>query len=154
MTHAFAGALPGLARGRLRQRGSRPEPGGRRRLALPSPLRTGRDYDAVGLAERDGRRVMELLPRAGCVLAHGGRWWWIVPPQSDVGVEWPPIALYAVGGMVSGGSEGRAGGADEEPRLVHAPDDREPYTHPLLLHIAVCAVAGVAPAWPREERRP
>ncbi|MET7901484.1 hypothetical protein [Streptomyces sp. NPDC005336] len=153
MTHAFAGALTGFARDRFRQRGSRSEPGGRR-LQLPPALRAGREYDAVGVAERHGSRVMDLLPRAGCVLADAGRWWWIVPPQSDVGVTWPPLARYAVGAQVTGASEGRTGRAGEEPRLVHWPRDNEPYTHPLLLHIAVCAAAGISPAWPREDRRP
>ncbi|WP_063729525.1 hypothetical protein [Streptomyces sp. RTd22] len=111
-------------------------------------------YDAVGVAERYGPAVMERLPRVGCVLGAGGRWWWIVPSQSDVGVNWPSAAVYAVGAVPAGAPPGRrTGRAAEGPRVVHSPDDGVPYTHPLLLHIAVCAVAGVSPAWPREDRR-
>ncbi|EFL28864.1 conserved hypothetical protein, partial [Streptomyces himastatinicus ATCC 53653] len=59
-------------------------------------------YDAVGVAERYGPAVMERLPRVGCVLAAGGRWWWIVPSQSDVGVNWPSAAVYAVCAVPAG----------------------------------------------------
>jgi hypothetical protein len=152
MTRAFAGALTGFVHDRFGRRGSGSESGGRR-LQLPSVLRTSAAYDAVGVAERHGPRVMELLPRAGCVLADAGCWWWIVPPQSDVGVNWPPLARYAAGGRMTGPSRGRTGHAGEEPRLVHWPRDNEPYSHPLLLHIAVCAAAGICPAWPREDRQ-
>ncbi|MFD7501883.1 hypothetical protein [Streptomyces sp. NPDC059850] len=123
-------------------------------LRRPPSSRPFRRHDAVGVAERYGPEVMARLPRVGCVLAAGGRWWWIVPAQSDVGVNWPSAAVYAVGAVPDGPPPGRrtervAG----EPRVVHSPDDGVPYTHPLLLHIAVCAVAGVSPAWPREDRR-
>lgn len=154
MTYAFAGALTGLVRGRFGRRGFRPAPG-RHRLQLPPALRTERAYDAVGVAERHGPGVMALLPRAGCVLAGAGRWWWIVPPQSDVGVSWPAPAVYAVGAMVTGPPGWRTGPTGtEEPGVVHWPGDGEPYTHPLLLHIAVCAAAGVSPAWPCDDRLP
>ncbi|GAA1720693.1 hypothetical protein [Streptomyces yatensis] len=154
MTYAFAGALTGLVRGRFGRRGFRPA-FGRHRLQLPPALRTDRAYDAVGIAERHGPGVMDLLPRAGCVLARAGRWWWIVPPQSDIGVNWPAPAVYAVGAMVTG-PPGRWTGPTgaEEPGVVHWPGDGEPYTHPLLLHIAVCAAAGVSPAWPCDEGLP
>ncbi|GLV77253.1 hypothetical protein ACH4VS_18785 [Streptomyces hygroscopicus] len=153
MTYAFAGALTGLVRGRFGRRGLRPAPG-RHRLQLPPALRTDRAYDAVGIAELHGPGVMALLPRAGCVLAGAGRWWWIVPPQSDVGVDWPSPAVYAIGAMVA--PRGRRTGPTgaEGPRVVHWPADGEPYTHPLLLHIAVCAAAGVSPAWPGGDRLP
>ncbi|GAA0679741.1 hypothetical protein GCM10009548_57740 [Streptomyces malaysiensis subsp. malaysiensis] len=154
MTYAFAGALTGLVRGRFGRHGFRPAPG-RHRLQLPPALRTERAYDAVGIAERHGPGVMALLPRAGCVLAGAGYWWWIVPPQSDVGVSWPAPAVYAVGAMVTGPPGRPTGPAGaEEPGVVHWPGDEEPYTHPLLLHIAVCAAAGVSPAWPCDERLP
>ncbi|MFI0777616.1 hypothetical protein [Streptomyces sp. NPDC021212] len=118
-------------------------------IPLLRPSSWGREYDAVGVAERHGPAVMERLPRVGCVLAAGGRWWWIVPSQSDIGVNWPSAAVYAVGAVPPGPLTGRAA---EGPRVVHSPDDGVPYTHPLLLHIAVCAVAGVSPAWPRGDR--
>ncbi|WAP54022.1 hypothetical protein [Streptomyces sp. S465] len=154
MTYAFADALTGFVRGRFVRRGLRPVPG-RHRLQLPSALRGDRAYDAVGITERHGPGVMALLPRAGCVLAGAGRWWWIVPPQSDVGVDWPAPVVYAAGAMVTGPPGGRTGPTGtEEPRVVHWPGDGEPYTHPLLLHIAVCAAAGVSPAWPGGDRPP
>ncbi|MFE2447898.1 hypothetical protein ACPEIC_17590 [Stenotrophomonas sp. NPDC087984] len=154
MTYAFAGALTGLVRGRFGRRGFRPA-SGRHRLQLPPELRTERAYDAVGIAERHGPGVMALLPRAGCVLARAGRWWWIVPPQSDIGVNWPAPAVYAVGATVTGPPGRRTGPiGTEEPGVVHWPDDGEAYTHPLLLHIAVCAAAGVSPAWPCDEGLP
>ncbi|MFJ1991539.1 hypothetical protein [Streptomyces asiaticus] len=152
MTYAFAGALTGLVRGRFGRRGFRAV-SGRHRLQLPPRLRTDRAYDAVGIAERHGPGVMALLPRAGCVLTGAGCWWWIVPPHSDVGVDWPAPAVYAVGAMVTGPPGRRTGPTGSlEPDVVHWPGDGEPYTHPLLLHIAVCAAAGVSPAWPCDDR--
>ncbi|AQW55343.1 hypothetical protein [Streptomyces violaceusniger] len=154
MTYAFAGALTGLVRGRFGRRGFRPA-SGRNCLQLPPALRTDRAYDAVGIAERHGPGVMALLPRAGCVLARAGRWWWIVPPQSDIGVNWPAPAVYAVGAVVTGPPGWRTGPTGtKEPGVVHWPGDGEPYTHPLLLHIAVCAAAGVSPVWPCDEGLP
>ncbi|MEU9790146.1 hypothetical protein AB0E27_05885 [Streptomyces sparsogenes] len=124
-----------------------PRLGRRRRLELPPPLAADAGYDAVALPERQGRQVMELLPRAGCVYSASGRWWWIVPPRSDSGLNWPQIAEYSVGAVLTGAPE-RPNAAAESPRLVHRPEGTVPYTHPLVLHIAVCAVAGVSPSWP------
>lgn len=124
-----------------------PRPRCRRRLELPPTLFADTGYDAVALPERHGRQVIELLPRSGCVYSAAGRWWWIVPPRSDCGLNWPAIALYSVGAVVTGESR-RADPAADAPRLIHRPEGAVPYTHPLVLHIAVCAVAGISPAWP------
>lgn len=127
-----------------------PRPGHRQRLELPPTLFAEAGYDAIALPERHGRQVMELLPRAGCVYSAVGRWWWIVPPRSDCGLNWPAIALYSVGAVVSDAPPGRPDPVAEEPRLIHRPEGTVPYTHPLVLHIAVCAVAGVSPTWPAQ----
>lgn len=67
---------------------------------MPSALPTALGYDAVGLAERHGPQVMDRLPRVGCVFTHAGQWWWIVPSQSDIGLDWPAMARYAVDALV------------------------------------------------------
>ncbi|GAB2596461.1 hypothetical protein GCM10027168_31600 [Streptomyces capparidis] len=115
-------------------------PGGQEQPLVPPDLATPLGCDAVGVPERLGPRVLDLLPRAGHVLAAGGHWWWLVPADSDAGLAWPPGATYAAGPDAPRADHGDA-------RLVHDPVDAVPYTHPLLLYIAVCAATGTAPAW-------
>ncbi|MEK8169578.1 hypothetical protein NKH77_06520 [Streptomyces sp. M19] len=83
----------------------------------------------MGLADADARRVMELLPRVGCVLADAGRWWWLVPSQSDIGIAWPPMARYEVGAFVPRprrpGRSGPAGRGAADPLAR-----RRPALHP------------------------
>jgi hypothetical protein len=110
-------------------------------------LPTALGCDAVGLPAHHGQRVIDALPRVGCVLADALRWWWIVPSGSDTDVDWPPLARYSVGTSVPEPF-------CEGPRTVHWPDDAVPYTHPILLYIAVCRVAGVQPVWSHGDLAP
>ncbi|MGP3950786.1 hypothetical protein [Streptomyces sp. 7N604] len=148
--------------GLLGQRRQRVEPARRRRLEIPPALPTALGCDAVGVDRHHGPWIMDALPRVGCVFADSERWWWVVPSKSQYGVTWPPMARYSVGAYVAAPlreeREGRVGGAGRAgragavprpavPRLIHWPDDTVPYTHPILLYIAVCRAAGVPPNW-------
>jgi hypothetical protein len=151
MTSA-AGLMATLRRARFGQRAhsrTAPDP---KRLDVPAVLRTSLGYDAVGLPDQHGHRVMDLLPRVGCVFADRERWWWIVPSQSDVGVHWPSMARYSVGAFVADSSEKADDARRKHPRLIHWPTDTVPYTHPLMLYMAVCTIAGTRPAWPHDGR--
>lgn len=109
------------------------------RGALPGDL----GCEAVEMSARHGRLILRGLPRTGAVFSDGARWWWIVPPESHIGLSWPTTVRYWTDATVplSGAPEdGRA-----RPRLEHWTDRAEPYTHPLLLYIAVCRLAGVPP---------
>ncbi|WP_253194519.1 hypothetical protein [Streptomyces sp. MP131-18] len=103
--------------------------------------------DAVGVSEDHGRRIMTSLPRAGAVFAAGRRWWWVVPSESQVGLDWPPTARYWAGACLPGPAvrDSSAMTVRPVPQLIHWPEDAGPYTHPLLLYIAVCRLAGVSP---------
>ncbi|KAF4409519.1 hypothetical protein CRI70_03655 [Streptomyces sp. Ru87] len=117
--------------------------GGRRvRLKLPSALSTPLGYDAVGVSAHLGLRVQRLLPRTGCVFTDPDRWWWIVPARADIGISWAPLARYSPDALVTGPAAPEA-----RPRLAHWPEDGVPYTHPILLYIALCQAAGVRPDW-------
>ncbi|MGK5532962.1 hypothetical protein [Streptomyces sp. URMC 129] len=130
----------------------------RRPLYLPVTGPDGTECDAVGVSEEHGRRLMTSLPRAGAVFAVGRRWWWVVPSESQVGLEWPATAHYWAGaGRPRAARRDRPGHpgrpvvpqrsprSQGEPRLIHWPSDAAPYTHPLLLYIAVCRLSGVPP---------
>jgi hypothetical protein len=118
------------------------------RLHLPVPLPDGTASDAVGVSEEHGRHIMTSLPRVGAVFAVGRHWWWVVPAESQVGLTWPATARYWAGACRPGPAVRESPGCTTRsaPRLVHWPDDATPYTHPLLLYIAVCRLAGVSPA--------
>lgn len=125
-----------------------------RRIRVPVPpgFPSGTRCDVVETSARDGLRILGRLPGAGCVLARGDRWSWIVPTGSDVDVAWPPVARYLVDAAVlvpshdaaSGGSGGGEPGGGHE--VVHVSGHRAPYTHPILLYFATCCVAGTPPA--------
>ncbi|MFG2191930.1 hypothetical protein [Streptomyces sp. NPDC048639] len=137
-----------LSRGLLGDRRTRPAPTPRRRLDVPSSLPLSLGCDAVGVSRHLGPRILEALPRTGCVFDDGERWWWVVPSGSHQGVTWPPEARYAVGGYVSAPRrQQQAGGRPGAPRLIHWPDDTMPYTHPILLYVAVCRATGSSPTW-------
>ncbi|MFW6694984.1 hypothetical protein [Streptomyces sp. MAR4 CNX-425] len=121
-------------------------PGGRLRLAVPGAGAAALGCDAVGVPERLGYDVTARLPRVGCVFAYGGRWWWIVPGGSDLGLFWPPAVDYAPGAAVSLAAAG-PGGAAAVPRLVHRPADGVPYTPPIPLYLLLCRRTGTEPAW-------
>ncbi|WP_159037018.1 hypothetical protein [Streptomyces specialis] len=128
---------------------------------LPVNGPDGTECDAAGGSEEHGRRLMTSLPRAGAVFAVGRRWWWVVPSQSQVGLEWPATAHYWAGAgrpraprrdrptragrPAAPPRAPRSPGGPGEPRLIHWPSDAAPYTHPLLLYIAVCRLSGVPP---------
>ncbi|GAA4798761.1 hypothetical protein [Streptomyces ziwulingensis] len=120
------------------------------RLRLPARLAADLGYDAVGLPREHGERMLHSLPRVGCVFADDRRWWWIVPSGSQIGVEWPPTARYAVGARLTDPSWTRTQGARPEaqrPGLLHAPRAGSPYTPPLPLYFLTCRLAGSAPRW-------
>ncbi|SEQ32949.1 hypothetical protein [Streptomyces radiopugnans] len=126
-------------------RGADAVTGGQGRLRLPADLPAPLGYDAVGVDAALGPRITGKPLRAGCVFADAERWWWIVPSGADIGVAWPPAARYAAGALVAAHPPGSG------PRLAHRPEDGIPYTHPVVLYIAVCNAVGVRPVW--TERR-
>lgn len=114
----------------------------RERLRLPTDTPAPLGYDAVGVAAGLGPRIARALPRMGCVFGDAQRWWWVVPVQSDRGLTWPAAVDYAVGGAVPVPRNAHAG-----PRLAHHPEDGVPYTHPIVLYIALCTTLGIRPDW-------
>ncbi|MER5494900.1 hypothetical protein ACSMX9_04915 [Streptomyces sp. LE64] len=111
------------------------------RLALPTGMSVPLGCDAVSVPSPYARRVNRRLPRVGCVYADLDRWWWIVPSDSDVALEWPAPARYACGALLP--DEGRP------PGLIHRPDATVPYTPPIPLYLALCRVTGTPPSWCR-----
>ncbi|WP_329310917.1 hypothetical protein [Streptomyces sp. NBC_01262] len=112
--------------------------GCRRRLVLPPDLPAALGCDAVGIPAEHGQRIIEALPRIGCVFADERRWWWIVPSGSHLGVTWPGFTQYAVGARL-------ATPPGQDPRLIHRPHD-SPYTSPLPLYFVTCHLgAGTGP---------
>ncbi|MEW2525070.1 hypothetical protein [Streptomyces sp. NPDC047071] len=109
------------------------------RLAVPAGMGQPLGCDAVAMPAEFGPRLLDRLPRAGCVYADGPRWWWIVPADSDVALEWPPSAFYSPGAVVPD--------TVREPVLVHRPEAAVPYTPPIPLYLALCRMSGAVPAW-------
>ena len=91
------------------------------RLAVPDGMTAPLGCDAVAVPEACGRAMVARLPRMGCVYADDDRWWWIVPSDSDVALEWPAPASYTTGALVSG----RAARA-----RTHPPARRQRPVHP------------------------
>lgn len=58
------------------------------RLTVPDGMTAPLGCDAVAVPEACGRAMVARLPRMGCVYADDNRWWWIVPSDSDVALEW------------------------------------------------------------------
>lgn len=126
------------------------------RLAVPAGMSQPLGCDAVSVPARFGPRLMARLPRVGCVYEDAGdagdtgdtdaaRWWWIVPADSDVALEWPSPAYYAAGAVVPG--------ARRAPSLIHSPTGGEvPYTPPIPLYLAWCRATGTTPGWSRAVR--
>ncbi|MGV9244092.1 hypothetical protein [Streptomyces sp. NPDC003710] len=112
-----------------------------RRLALPEDMTVPLGCDAVTVPASYGPLLLSRLPRVGCVYADRADWWWIVPSDSDVALNWPAPARYSRGALIPDASDG--------PGLVHRPDDTVPYTPPIPLYLALCQVTGTAPAWSR-----
>jgi len=109
-------------------------------------LPAGGGCDVVETSAEHGVRILGFLPTAGCVLARGRRWSWIVPTGSDIGVVWPQLASYRTDAAVlvphHGGTGPRSLGSHT---VVHWSFGGVPYTHPILLYFAACCVAGVTP---------
>ncbi|GHH73958.1 hypothetical protein GCM10018793_13950 [Streptomyces sulfonofaciens] len=123
--------------GFTRRREPRPAPCAR--LAVPSGMTAPLGCDTVAVPAAYGRRVLDRLPRVGCVYGDGEHWWWIVPSDSDVALEWPAPARYTAGALVPD--------ALRPPCLIHRPDGSVPYTPPIPLYLALCGITGTAPAW-------
>jgi hypothetical protein len=119
------------------------------RLVIPAELSASLGCDAVSTPAEHGVRIMNCLPRVGCVFVLGRKWWWIVPAGSHIDVRWPPGSGYTVGTCVPGTSWTRAPGRPSSPvpRLIHRPEAGPPYTPPLPLYFLACHLAGVAPHW-------
>jgi hypothetical protein len=119
------------------------------RLAIPPEFSAGLGYDAVGTSPEHGERIMDCLPRVGCVFADEERWWWIVPSGSHIGVTWPTSTSYAVGARLADPSWTRAlpRSRSARPRLFHRPEGDSPYTPPIPLYFLACRLAGSTPRW-------
>ncbi|GGX54575.1 hypothetical protein [Streptomyces minutiscleroticus] len=113
-----------------------------RRLSVPTDMQLPLGCDAVSTPARLGAEVVHRLPRIGCVYADGADWWWIVPSDSDVAVQWPAPAHYAAGAFVPSD-------APRRPSLIHRPESTVPYTPPIPLYLALCGATGTTPAWSR-----
>ncbi|MFF0000282.1 hypothetical protein [Streptomyces avermitilis] len=111
------------------------------RLPIPEGMTLPLGCDAVAVPAHLGPLLMPRLPRVGCVYADSAYWWWIVPADSDVAVEWPAPAHYATGAVVPV--------TPCAPALVHRPDGILPYTPPIPLYLALCRVMDTIPAWSR-----
>jgi hypothetical protein len=109
----------------------------------------GLGYDAVGTSREHGERIMECLPRVGCVFAHDKRWWWIVPAGSHIGVTWPVGTRYAVGARLDDLSWTRttADSRSAGTQLIHDADGDSPYTPPIPLYFLACRLTGSTPHW-------
>lgn len=127
----------------------REHPGDPGRLVLPARMTTGLGCDAVGLPREHGQRIMDSLPRVGCVFADDQRWWWIVPSGSHLGVVWPPSIRYVVGAQLADPSWTRTRPVppSARPRLIHSPEGDSPYTPPIPLYVLACRLAGSVPSW-------
>jgi hypothetical protein len=135
-------------------------------LPIPDDLSGGLGHDAVGTTPEHGRRIMDCLPRIGCVFADDHQWWWVVPTGSQIGVAWPSSTRYAVGAAPAGQQDPGPGPATAGPplpgspfpgpafpgpagrvRLIHRPDHDSPYTPPIPLYFLTCRLAGITPQW-------
>ncbi|MGW2935142.1 hypothetical protein ACWGQ5_03015 [Streptomyces sp. NPDC055722] len=126
----------------VRLRRAQPKPGAvSRRVQLPDGMALPLGCDAVAMPARHGALLLSRLPRVGCVYADRTDWWWIVPSDSDVALDWPAPARYVPGALLAG--------APDSPGLIHRPDDNMPYTPPIPLYLALCRITGTAPAWLR-----
>lgn len=130
-------SLDTLVRLKRMQQASRPL----RRLPVPEGMTVPLGCDAVSVPARFGPLLLPRLPRVGCVYADRANWWWIVPSDSDVALEWPAPAHYATGAVVPD--------APHTPGLIHRPAGTVPYTPPIPLYLAVCQVTGTTPVWSR-----
>ncbi|MDR3079723.1 MAG: hypothetical protein LBV60_02130 [Streptomyces sp.] len=133
---AAARPLDSLVRLDRARRASVPGSG---RLSLPEDMTVPLGCDAVIVPADYGPMLLPRLPRVGCVYADRAEWWWIVPSDSDVALDWPEPARYARGAL--------AQDSPTVPGLIHRPHDTVPYTPPIPLYLALCRLTGTPPAW-------
>jgi len=129
------GSLVSLGRS---QRASEPVS---RRLPLPEDMTLPLGCDAVAVPADYGPLLLPRLPRVGCVYADRAEWWWIVPSDSDIALDWPAPARYAKGALVPD--------TPAVPGLIHRPHDNLPYTPPIPLYLTLCRLTGTPPVWSR-----
>ena len=125
----------------VRMKRGRPAPGPLRRLPVPEGMKVPLGCDAVSVPARFGPLLLPRLPRVGCVYADPAHWWWIVPSDSDVALEWPSPAHYVAGAVVPD--------SPRIPGLIPKPDGTLPFTPPIPLNLALCRVTGTTPVWSR-----
>lgn len=111
------------------------------RLPVPEGMAEPLGCDAVSVPASFGPLLLPRLPRVGCVYADSARWWWLVPSESDVALDWPAPARYVTGAL--------APDAPLAPGLIHRPRGTLPYTPPIPLYLALCRITGTAPVWSR-----
>ncbi|MFF2654476.1 hypothetical protein [Streptomyces sp. NPDC058045] len=111
------------------------------RLAVPHGMKAPLGCDAVAVPAAFGRRMLDRLPRVGCVYGDGAHMWWLVPSDSDVAMEWPAPAHYTSGTLVPD--------ARRSPGLIHRPTGSVPYTPPIPLYLVLCGMTGARPCWAR-----
>nr|WP_168533307.1 hypothetical protein [Streptomyces sp. RPA4-2]QIY67194.1 hypothetical protein HEP85_04215 [Streptomyces sp. RPA4-2] len=118
-------------------------------MVIPAELSPSLGCDAVGTSREHGERIMDCLPRVGCVFADDERWWWIVPSGSHLGVTWPSSTRYVIGARLADPSWTRVlrRARSGRPRLIHRPEGESPYTPPIPLYFLTCRLAGSAPRW-------
>jgi hypothetical protein len=120
------------------------------RLPIPAGMTLPLGCDAVAVPAALGAQLLPRLPQVGCVYADRAHWWWIVPSDSDVALEWPTPARYTAGAVVTRREHGSGSGAGPGPvELIHRPHGTLPYTPPIPLYLALCRVTGATPAWSR-----
>ncbi|MEV5984213.1 hypothetical protein AB0L85_04250 [Streptomyces sp. NPDC052051] len=112
-----------------------------RRLPLPEDMAVPLGCDAVAVPADYGPLLLPRLPRVGCVFADRAEWWWIVPSDSDMALDWPEPARYAPGALVPD--------TPILPGLIHRPHDTMPYTPPIPLYLTLCRITGTPPTWSR-----
>ncbi|MCX5089546.1 hypothetical protein OOK36_11710 [Streptomyces sp. NBC_00365] len=125
----------------VRLKRERTASGAPRRLPVPEGMTVPLGCDAVAVPAGFGPLLMTRLPRVGCVYADGAHWWWLVPSESDVVLDWPAPAHYAAGAVVPD--------TVHAPGLIHKPAGTLPYTPPIPLYLALCRVTGTTPVWSR-----
>ncbi|MFJ4930355.1 hypothetical protein [Streptomyces sp. NPDC088736] len=111
------------------------------RLPVPEGMAEPLGCDAVSVPASFGPLLLPRLPRVGCVYADSARWWWLVPSESDVALDWPAPARYVTGALVPE--------APLAPGLIHRPRGTLPYTPPIPLYLALCRITGTTPVWSR-----
>lgn len=125
----------------VRLKRARAVSGAVRRLPVPEGMAVPLGCDAVAVPAPFGPLLLSRLPRVGCVYADSAQWWWLVPSESDVALDWPAPAHYATGAVVPD--------APLAPGLIHRPHGTLPYTPPIPLYLALCRITGTTPVWSR-----